>query len=150
MPLFSEKHSFGQFVIVFAFEIWYLVCMEHRADPKLLNQYVPSWRRTLLVCLAFTYLFVGLAHSSTCVDHAFAGSAPISAEAKVAVNDGGSDTVPESSRTFGDHCHICSPVQISVFAAVATPSADLYTPMFVTVALQLTDAPRLDPPPPRA
>lgn len=124
MALFLRKRSFCQFVIVFAFEIWYLVFMKAQADPTLLDQYAPNGRKILLVCLAFTYLFVGLAHSNACVDHAFAGSAPVSAEAKVAVNEGEIDTVPESLSIVGDHCHICSPVQISIFAEVATPFAD--------------------------
>lgn len=123
--------------------------MEHRPNLKLSGPNVPKRRRILLVFVAFVYLFVGLAHTIGCVDHALASQNQSSIEAKAMSNDGLDDGVPEHSQAAPHHCHFHAPAQLAALAAITIPSGHSVTPAFLTVTLQLADLSHLDPPPPR-
>lgn len=121
--------------------------MEHQTSQNLLGQQAPRGRRTLLMFLAFVYLFVGLAHTISCVDQAVAAS--ISVEVGDATDDGLDKSIPKHSPAVAEHCYACAPITMPVLAPVAAPSAHPVKLFFVTSALLLEDHPRLDTPPPK-
>lgn len=121
--------------------------MEHRANQNLLGRQAPRVRRTLLMFLAFVYLFVGLAHTISCVDDAVA--ATISIDMSGAPDDGSDEGGSKQSPIVAEHCYVCAPVLMPVLAPVADPSAHLVRMVFVTPKFLLEDHPRLDTPPPK-
>ena len=123
--------------------------MEHRANQGMSSRSTLKWRGMLLVFVSFAYLFVGLAHTVGCSDHAFAGQNQLSIDGKVASDDGLNDSNPEPSKAASHHCYVCAPAQLTALAAIAVPSGHSVTPAFLTVTFQLADLSRLDLPPPR-
>jgi len=121
--------------------------MEHRIGPSTPKSKAPGIRRTLLMLLAFVYLFVGFAHSIVCFDEAFAST--ISSEAVVPPGDDSDDGGTKNLPVVAGHCHICAPVLMPVLAPDPAPSVRPTQVAFGTPRLLIEDHPRLDTPPPK-
>ncbi|WP_291856781.1 hypothetical protein [Bradyrhizobium sp.] len=121
--------------------------MEYRFGRNTPKSKAPGIRRTLLMFLAFAYLFVGFAHSAVCFDEAFAST--VSSESSVLPGDNSHDGNSRKSLVVGEHCHICAPVVMPALAPDASPSLRLIQIAFSTPNLLLEDHPRLDTPPPK-
>jgi hypothetical protein len=128
--------------------------MEHRFNQNLFGQQAPRVRGTLLMFLAFVYLFVGLAHSTAHVNEATANlnkviSTTISLEASLAATDGFDDL--DSEKLFADagYCQVYAPVLMPVLARVDTPAAQVISLLFAIPTFMVEDHPRLDTPPPK-
>jgi hypothetical protein len=89
--------------------------MEHRFNQNLFGQRAPRVRGTLLMFLAFVYLFVGLAHSTAHVNEATANlnkviSTKISIETSPAATDGFDDSAAEKLYADAGYCQVYAPV----------------------------------------
>jgi hypothetical protein len=121
--------------------------MVRRVGSKLPKSHAPAFRRALLVFLAFTYLFVGLAQTISCADDAIVSV--MSSEFTNSLDDGSIQGDPKAVPVVAGHCHFCAPLMMPVLAMILQPSA-------ITVALSyhlpiphFEGHPRLDTPPPR-
>jgi len=121
--------------------------MEHRASQKLPKLQAWRVRRTLLMFLAFAYLFVGLAHTISCTDEAvaFALSVDIGTASDDVQDEGGTKKTP----VVAEHCYVCAPVLMPALIPDAGPSARPLKLSFIAPALLLEEHPRLDTPPPK-
>ncbi|MDU1545774.1 MULTISPECIES: hypothetical protein [Bradyrhizobium] len=133
-------------VIVFANEICYPDDMGRRFGQKLPRMQAPGLRRTLLIFLAFSYLFVGLVHTISCTDEAVA--AAISSDSGNMPDDG-PDEGGKKSPVLAGHCYVCAPVMMPALVTDAGPSTRPVTLYFAPPKLQFEDHPRLDTPPPK-
>jgi hypothetical protein len=104
-------------------------------------------RRTLLVAVAFVYLFVGLAHTMSCVDQAVA--ATVSAQAAAGSLDESSDNVVKHGLQAAEHCHVCAPGLTPALSPIVAPSARPFQLPLLAQSPQLEDHSRLETPPPR-
>lgn len=95
---------------------------------------------------AFVYLFVGLTHTTSCVDEAFAATRSVDLSA--ASTDGPDDA--KKSVAVAEHCYVCAPVLMPALAPLTDPSAQPAKLAFLAPRLLLLeDHPRLDTPPPK-
>jgi hypothetical protein len=120
--------------------------MERQAIQKLLKTQAPRIRRTLLMFLAFAYLFVGLAHTISCTDEAVTPAIAIDMNA---ASDGSDEGGSKKSTAAAEHCHICAPVLMPALIPDARPSARLAKLSFLAPPLLFEQHPRLDTPPPK-
>lgn len=100
----------------------------------------------MLIMLAFVYLFVGLAHTVTCVEKAVAPTMAIDASMNAVDTDGGA---PENAMVVSDHCHSCFPSMIPVPSVIQYPAAKPPEPAISAAKLLRTGPQRLDTPPPK-
>ncbi|MBR1090851.1 hypothetical protein JQ621_25605 [Bradyrhizobium manausense] len=121
--------------------------MGRQAGQKLPRLQAPGFRRTLLMFLAFAYLFVGLAHTISCTDEAVA--AAISSDFGNVPDDGSDEGGSKKSPVVAGHCYVCAPVMMPALVTDAGPSARAVTLNFAPQKLQFEDHPRLDTPPPK-
>lgn len=98
----------------------------------------------MLMLLAFAYLFVGMAHSMTCLDLAVASSTAIEKSPTISDN-----RMPNSGLALCDHCPICTPAMTPVSIAVMTPSSHPSEPVVTTAELLMATPLRIDTPPPK-
>ena len=130
-------------VIVFAYEVCYGYAMERAADQSLPVKQSSGLRRSMLMLLAFAYLFVGIAHNIACFDQAVASSFAV---------ETGSDAPDDRGKTglvLCDHCPTCVPAVMPVPAVTAAPSS-VPAELVVAAASELTAGQsRLDTPPPK-
>ena len=125
--------------------------MEHRigcASPK---SKAPGIRRALLMLVAFTYLFVGFAHSvahaAGCFDEAFVST--VVSEAAVPSGADSDDGESTKSPAVAGHCHAFAPIMIPAAAPDAGPSVRPKQIAFRAPLALFADHPRLDTPPPK-
>ena len=97
--------------------------------------------------LAFSYLFVGLAHSISCTDEAVA--ATMSSDIGSIPDNGPDEDGSKKSPVVAGHCYVCAPVLMPAVVPDAGPSARPVKLAFVSPKLQFEDHPRLDTPPPK-
>lgn len=121
--------------------------MEQSASQKLPVKRASRLRRSLLMFLALTYLFVGFAHTVVCIDQAVAATGLVHV---VAAADNSGDGSPNDSAAVAEHCHVCAPVLASVSVPVALPSSHFITSVFVAPPHLLAEHVRLDTPPPKS
>lgn len=120
--------------------------MGRQASQKLKPR-APGLRRTLLMFLAFAYLFVGLAHSISCTDEAVV--AAIASDSGNVPDDGSDVDGSKKSNVIAGHCYVCAPVMMPALVTDAGPSARPVTLYFASPKLLFEDHPRLDTPPPK-
>lgn len=101
----------------------------------------------LLMFLAFTYLFVGLAHTISCTGEAVA--AVISSDSGNIPDEAPDEGGSKKAHVVGGHCYVCAPVMMPALVTDAGPSARAVTLYFAPPKLQFEDHPRLDTPPPK-
>jgi len=101
-------------------------------------------RRSMLMLLAFVYLFVGLAHSMTCLDEAIASSVAI--EKSPATSD---DGMPKPGLAQCDHCPSCTPAITPASIITMIPAAHPSEPVVTTAELLVAAPLRIDTPPPK-
>lgn len=118
-----------------------------QASLKLPRLQAPGFRRTLLMFLAFTYLFVGVVHTISCADEAVA--AAMSFDSGTNSDDGSDEGGSKKSPVAAGHCYVCAPVTMPALVTDAGPSARAVTLYFAPPKLQFEDHPRLDTPPPK-
>lgn len=121
--------------------------MEHRISQGLPRPQASRARRTLLMFLAFAYLFVGVAHTISCTDEAVA--ATISSDSGNILDDGSDEGGSKKSPVVAGHCYVCAPVMMPALVTDAGPSEGPVKLSFVPPTLRLEDHPRLDTPPPK-
>ena len=97
--------------------------------------------------LAFSYLFVGLAHSISCTDEAVA--ATMSSDIGSIPDNGPDEDGSKKSPVVAGHCYVCAPVLMPAVVPDAGPSARPVKLAFVSPKLQFEGHPRLDTPPPK-
>jgi hypothetical protein len=103
-----------------------------------------SFRRLMVACLAFVYLFVGIAHGVSCLDEAVASSYSV---AKMADSNG--DGGAKIGISICDHCPACVPAVMPAPAVVTVPSALTCQPLATVAAVLPAGYPWLDTPPPK-
>jgi hypothetical protein len=125
--------------------------MEHRIGRNTSKSKAPGIRRTLLMFVAFSYLFVGFAHSFAHSAEFFgeAFASPVTSEASVPPGDNSDDGDSKKSSVVGEHCYVFAPVVMPALAPDAGPSFRPMQVAFCTPRLLLDDHPRLDTPPPK-
>lgn len=101
-------------------------------------------RRSMLVLLAFVYLFVGIAHNISCLDQAVASSITVQNVAD-ASDEGGS----KADVMLCDHCPTCVPALIPALAVVAVPTANTSGPVVTSADVSMAAPLWLDTPPPK-
>jgi hypothetical protein len=121
--------------------------MERQINQRLPRPQASRVRRTLLMFLAFAYLFVGLAHTISCTDEAILFA--ISADTGTSSNDGPDEDGTKKSPVVAAHCYVCAPVLMPAVVPDAGPSARPVKLFFIAPALLLEEHPRLDTPPPK-
>lgn len=97
--------------------------------------------------LAFSYLFVGLAHTVSCTDEAVA--ATMSSDIRSTPDDGPHEDGSKKSPIFAGHCYVCAPLLMSAVVPDAGLTARPVKLAFVSSKLQFEDHTRLDTPPPK-
>jgi len=112
-----------------------------------LPRLAPGIRRGLLIFLALTYLFVGLAHTVSCADEAIGFA--ISSDAGNASAGGSHDPDPKKSPLVAESCHVWMPILTTPFFAVVVPSIDPREVALAAPTALLAGYPRLDTPPPK-
>lgn len=120
--------------------------VEHRASQKLPKPQASRVRRTLLMFLAFAYLFVGLAHIIS-TDEAVAFA--LAVDTGTTSDDGQDEGWTKKSPVVAEHCYVCAPVLMPTLIPDAVPSARPVRLSFISPALLLEEHPRLDTPPPK-
>jgi hypothetical protein len=118
--------------------------MERAADQSLPVKQSNGLRRSMLMFLAFVYLFVGIAHNISCLDQAIASSVAIT-HVSDASDDGGTKT----GVAICDHCPTCVPAVISAPSVAAAPSAVPVPPVVTIASVLMAGQIRLDTPPPK-
>ena len=125
--------------------------MEHRIGRTIPKSKVPGIRRALLMFVAFTYLFVGFAHS-------FAHAAEFSDQAIVSTVLSGAAVPPDDHsddgdsrklQAVGEHCQFCSPILGPALILDAGLCFHRAQVSFTILSGRLDDHPRLDTPPPK-
>lgn len=111
-----------------------------------LGRRAPRVRRTVLILLAFVYLFVGLAHTVSCVEQAIAST---TVAMNIGATDSSDDGPTEHSPAIGDHCHACVPGMTPASGDAAAPSEHPARLVLTTPLTLLADHPWLDTPPPK-
>lgn len=107
-----------------------------------------SFRRGLLMVLAFVYLFVGIAHNATCFDQAVASSVAIETAADPSIDpshDGGT----KSDIVLCDHCPTCVPAVLPAHLITAVPCGVPAAGDMSVASLVPADHAWLDTPPPK-
>jgi len=97
--------------------------------------------------LAFSYLFVGLAHTISCTDEAVA--ATVLSDIGSIPDDGPDEDGSKKSPVAAGHCYVCAPVLMPAAVPDAGPTARSVKLAFVLPKLQFEDHPRLETPPPK-
>lgn len=143
LPISDDR---GRFVIVFVIWICYVADMGRSLGHGAPVRHTSGFRRGMLIMLAFVYLFVGLAHTVTCVEKAVASTMEIDAAMNAVDTDGGA---PEHTTVIGDHCHSCVPGILSAPPVAEYPAVKPAKFSAVTVELVHTGPQRLDTPPPK-
>ena len=121
--------------------------MEHRVSQKLPKPQAWRVRRTLLVFLAFAYLFVGLAHTISCTDEAIAFA--LAVDTGTPSGDGPDESGTKKSPVVTEHCYVCAPALMPALVPDTRPSARPLKLSFIAPALLFEEHPRLDTPPPK-
>ncbi|WP_371422574.1 hypothetical protein [Tardiphaga sp.] len=121
--------------------------MEHQVGQKLPKLQAPGLRRMLLMLLAFSYLFVGVAHTISCTDEAVA--ATISSDIGNIPDDGPDEDGSKKAPVVAGHCYVCAPVLMPALVPDVGPSARPVKLAFVSPKFPFEDHPRLDTPPPK-
>jgi hypothetical protein len=94
-----------------------------------------------MMFLAFVYLFVGVAHTISCVDEV---------DLSATSADGPHDGTSKKSIPVAGHCDLCAPILMPALAPVPAPWAQPAKLAFLPPRLVLLeDHPRLDTPPPK-
>jgi hypothetical protein len=101
-------------------------------------------RRLALTLLAFVYLFVGIAHNISCLDHAVASSMALQYTAD-ASDEGGS----KSKVVMCDHCPTCAPAVMPAPSVSSFPTAVPAAPVVAAASVMIAGLFRLDTPPPK-
>ena len=127
-------------MIVFGFGISQVARMGTGSSRTGLGRKAPRVRRTVLVLLAFVCLFVGLAHTVSCVEQAVAATVAMDIGT---VTDSSDDGPTKHSPAIGDHCHACVPGLTPASDLAAGPSE--HAARLALTAL-LADHPWLDTP----
>jgi hypothetical protein len=107
-----------------------------------LEQKGSRFRRGSLVLLAFVYLFIGLAHSVTCVD--LANATAIDGAYSVGP-DGGE---PGKATFVADHCHFVA-ITMPATATAGYPAVKSAGLIILIADLVPAGSPHLDTPPPK-
>lgn len=97
--------------------------------------------------LAFTYLFVGLAHGVSCADEAVGGN--ISFVLGDTPIDGLDDDGSTKSSLVAGHCYVCAPAMMPLLVTDAWPSEIPVKLPLITPQPCSEAHPRLDTPPPK-
>lgn len=119
--------------------------MERTASQSLPIKQSNGLRRSMLMFLAFVYLFVGIAHNISCLDQAIASSFAIEH-----VSDATDDSGTKTGVAICDHCPTCVPAVIPVPSVAAAPSAVPAPPVVMITSVLLAGQSRLDTPPPKS
>lgn len=117
--------------------------MGHAADHSLPVKKSSGFRRSMLMFLAFVYLFVGIAHNISCLDQAVASS--IAFEQTSDAGDDGAKT----AIVISDHCPMCAPTVMPEPAVAFVPTADPAAPVVAAASVMIAGLFRLDTPPPK-
>ena len=112
-------------------------------NKGLLEHKVSRVRRTSLMLLAFVYLFIGFAHSVTCVDLAYATAI----DGAYSVGPDGGE--PEKATFVADHCHFCVAVTMPATATAGYPAVKSAGLIILIAELVPAGSPHLDTPPPK-
>lgn len=107
---------------------------------------VSGFRRNVLILMAFVYLFVGLAHTVTCIEKAVAATMVIDASMNAVDTDG---SASDHIAVIGDHCHSCVPVILSAPPVGEYPAVKPAKLSAFTVELVHNGPQRIDTPPPK-
>jgi hypothetical protein len=118
--------------------------MERTANQSLPVKQSNGLRRSMLMFLAFVYLFVGIAHNISCFDQTIASSVAIE-HISDATDDGGTKT----GVVVCDHCPTCVPAVLPAPSVAAVPSAVPAPPVVTIASVLLAGQSRLDTPPPK-
>lgn len=120
--------------------------MGHRSSRTGLGRKAPRVRRTVLMLLAFVYLFVGLAHTVSCVEQAIAVTVAMDIDT---VTDSSDDGPTKHSSVLGDHCHACVSGVTPASDIAAGPSEHAARLVLTAPLALLANHPWLDTPPPK-
>ena len=120
--------------------------MGHRSSRTGLARKAPRVRRAVLMFLAFVYLFVGLAHTVSCVEQAVAATVAMDVGP---VTEGSDDGPTKHSTALGDHCHACVPGVTPTSDIAAGPSEHAARLVQAAPLALSADHPWLDTPPPK-
>lgn len=96
--------------------------------------------------LALVYLFVGLAHTVSCVEQAVAVTVDMDVST---VTDGSDDGPTKHSPAIGDHCHACAACVTPASDIAAGPSEHAARLALTAPSVLLANHPWLDTPPPK-
>ncbi len=125
--------------------------MDRQAGQRLSRFKTSGIRRTILILLAFSYLFVGVAHFFSCTDQAAAAASGATAFSDIARTfsdfpdeEGGKKT----TQTAG-HCHVCAPALIPADVQDVRHASRSAKLEVVSPELQFENHQRLDTPPPK-
>jgi hypothetical protein len=121
--------------------------MGRQAGQKLFGLQAPGFRRMLLMFLAFTYLFVGLAHTISCTGEAVA--AVISSDSGNIPDEAPDEGGSKKAHVVGGHCYVCAPVMMPALVTNAEPFRRLAKFPIGSPKFHINDHPRLDTPPPK-
>jgi len=120
--------------------------MKQQIDQTL-PRLAPAIRRAMLLLLAVSYLFVGMAHTMSCAaaDKAVAFAVTVDAGTNSAPH--GSDS--KSSALVAESCHFWLPIVMPLPCAVTAPSSDLGRLAWAGSPDLMAGHSRLDTPPPK-
>ncbi|MGO3928326.1 hypothetical protein [Rhodopseudomonas pseudopalustris] len=102
-----------------------------------------GFRRSMLMFLAFVYLFVGIAHNISCLDQVVASG--IAFEQMSDASDDGTKT----GIAICDHCPTCAPAMMPAASVAYAPTAVPAAPVVTAASVIIAGLSRLDTPPPK-
>jgi hypothetical protein len=101
-------------------------------------------RRSMLLLLAFVYLFVGIAHNISCFNQAVVSSVAV----QNAV-DASDESGTQANVVLCDHCPTCVPAVMPTLALIAVPAAQTSGPVVTVARMSMAAHLCLDTPPPK-
>jgi hypothetical protein len=117
--------------------------MERTASKDFPVKRSSGLRRSMLLFLAFVYLFVGIAHNISCLDQAVP-----SAMALEQISDAADDGA-KIGFALCDHCPTCAPAVMPAPSVASVPTAVPAAPVVAAATVMIAVLSRLDTPPPK-
>ena len=102
-------------------------------------------RGALLVCLALSYVVVGVAGEISCAGETLAANGAVIVTGTADNPDEGLKKTPPDV----DHCYTCIPILLPAPVLVVMPSTNPIKLSFATPSFRLENDPGLDTPPPK-
>jgi hypothetical protein len=142
LPISDDR---GRFVIVFVILVCYVDVMGRSFEHELPVRHASGVRRSMLILLAFVYLFVGVAHNIACMDQVVASDGFTISKVSDSGDGGDSGGMP----SVCDHCPTCTPGVMPLQVVATSPVAVPVQRNDVAMPMLMSGHPRLDTPPPK-